>query len=1172
MAEKLTPQQQEAVNNRGGNLLVSAAAGSGKTKVLVDRLMGYLTDSAAPANMDEFLIITYTKAAAAELRGKIAAKLTERISQDPNNRHLQRQLQRLYLTQISTIHAFCADLLRQYAYRLDIPADFRVADESECRELRIQVMDALLDDAYGAEEADPDFLAFVDTQGLGRNDALVPDILQRVYDSARCHLNPDAWLDKCLSDVEGKTIADASQTPWGQYLVADLFSYLDQQTLAMRTCADRVGEIPELCKPAALLQDTVSQLRRLRESESWDEILQRKNIDFGRLTFPRKYDDPFLKEQIKAVREGCKKGLEKKLSAFADPSEQTLADLEQSAASVRGLVNLVKEFSGRYDALKRSYRILDFGDLEHKTLDLLLGKNRTGTTQIALEVGALFREIMVDEYQDSNVVQDAIFSALSQKKDNLFMVGDVKQSIYQFRLADPGIFLSKYEEYAPAEKAEVHQGRKVLLSSNFRSSAGVISAVNHVFRECMSKQVGGLVYGEEEALHEGIRHVPLPEPEVELYGLPVREDTYCEEAAFVAERIASMLKEKRQVRDGEKLRTIEPEDIVILLRSPGSVGGYFLDALERKGIRSTTGGGVDLLQTQEVRTVRAILQIISNPRQDIYLAAALASPVFAFTADDLALLREKHRRCSLFEALRQIPTEKCTNFLTVLNDLRKHARRNTLTKTLQNILLETRVDSIYAAMQGGEVRKANLQAFFQLAVDYESRSGKGIEGFLEHLDVMEADGVIAPGEQTAPGCVTIMSIHKSKGLEFPVVFLCGLARRFNRENLRAPVLCDKQMGLGLSCVDTVNRVRYPTIAKRAIAVRAAADSLSEEMRVLYVAMTRAKDSLIMTYASKYLEAELRELVLRMDLCHRELLTSDVSCPGEWVLLSALRKTEAGAFFAPAGNPAHTETDSFPWKIAVSEAPVLEGSGVELEQQQFRDVLPAREAEALRESLRYTYPHQAATQAPSKQTATQRKGRFRDEEAAENAKSTEFSFRSWRKPSFAAADPQGTAYGNAMHAALQYIRYSECSSVENVEQEIRRLQQEGFLSEEQAAMVNKEHIARLFSTPLGRRLQTGGHVLREFKFSILDDGKNFHPDLEGEKILLQGVVDCALLEPEGITVIDFKTDHVTEETLPEKIQHYSPQVNAYADAMERIYEAPIIRKCLYFFQLNRFVDI
>ena len=1170
MAEKLTPQQREAVENRGGKLLVSAAAGSGKTKVLVDRLMGYLLDPVSPADLDQFLIITYTKAAASELRGKIAAKLTENMAQMPENKHLQKQMQRLYLTKISTVHSFCADILREYAYLLDLSADFRVADENECRQLRDAVMTRLLDSAYEHIGEDPDFQAFVDSQGLGRDDRLVPEILLKVYDSARCHLEPDGWLDGCIQNADVTGLTDAAQTLWGKYLMEDLFAYLDLQMDAMRRSADAAVCSDGMEKPAALLRDTVHQLEHLRSSLSWDEIVQRKEIDYGRMVISKKCPDQELAEQIKAVRAGCKKGLEKRLKSFADESAVVLADMEQSAAAVRGMVSLVRQFGQEYDRVKRSRRVLDFGDLEHRTLDLLLGKRRSNPTAAAAEIGNRFREIMVDEYQDSNAVQDKIFSALTQKRQNCFMVGDVKQSIYQFRLADPGIFLEKYAAFVPAELAQPGEGRKVLLSANFRSGGAVLKGVNDVFRTCMSPAVGGLYYGEEEQLREGVPHIPLGEPEVELYAIDVEESTYEEEAALVAGRIQELLNGNHYVRNGDQLRPIQPEDIAILLRSPGSVGSYFSNALATIGIRSTSGGGDDLLQTEEVATLRAFLQTISNPRQDIPLIAALLSPVFGFTADDLAVLRAGNRQCSVYDAVLASDSPKSVNFLRTLAALRREARLGTLAQLIEKIFLLTRMDSIYAAMSNGDVRRANLQTFYGLAADFEATSRRDLEQFLEHLDAMEEKGLIAAGEQTSAGAVTIMSIHKSKGLEFPVVFVSCLSREFNRESTRAQVLCDQTLGLGLSAVDARNRVRYPTVAKRAIVVKTLADSLSEEMRVLYVALTRARDRLIMTYASQTLEKDIAELALRMNQGNMELLVRDVVCPGEWVLMSALRRTEAGQLFALGGRPMETTPGDPAWGIHVAAAPKLGAAGIQHEC--VETAFPAEMLAELQQGLSFRYPYHAATAAPSKQTATQRKGRDKDAEAAENAVESKIVKRNWRKPSFRDSSVAGKDFGNATHAVMQYISFDACTGESAVAQEVKRLVSDGFITAKQGEMVDCRKIAAFFATDIGKKLRGSNDVLREFKFSILDDGQNFDPSLENEKILLQGVVDCALIEPDGITIIDFKTDFVTEESLPIKAAHYRPQVEAYADAMSRIYQRPVKDALLYFFHMERFVSL
>jgi ATP-dependent helicase/nuclease subunit A len=404
-----------------------------------------------------------------------------------------------------------------------------------------------------------------------------------------------------------------------------------------------------------------------------------------------------------------------------------------------------------------------------------------------------------------------------------------------------------------------------------------------------------------------------------------------------------------------------------------------------------------------------------------------------------------------------------------------------------------------------------------------------------------------------------------------VVFVAALSREFNRESTRAQVLCDQDLGLGLSAVDEKNRVRYPTIAKKAIAVKIAADSLSEEMRVLYVALTRAKDRLIMTYSSKSLESDLKDLALRMDMGNRELLTRDVVCPGEWVLMAALRRTEAGELFNLGGYPIHIKPGVPSWKIRVmADTPATTSVGLPEEMEAM--TLPYEELASIEKGLAFRYAHTAATKAPSKQTATQRKGRDKDAEAAENAQEPVVIHRKWRKAAFEKSSADGVDTGNATHAVMQYIRYAACGDLQGVQEEITRLVNQRFITDEQAQLINAQAIADFFATDLGQKLRSNPDVLREFKFSILDDGENFDPSLKGEKILLQGVVDCALLEADGITVVDFKTDKVTESTLQERATQYRPQVLAYADALHRIYQKPIKQTFLYFFHMGKFVLI
>ena len=501
--------------------------------------------------------------------------------------------------------------------------------------------------------------------------------------------------------------------------------------------------------------------------------------------------------------------------------------------------------------------------------------------------------------------------------------------------------------------------------------------------------------------------------------------------------------------------------------------------------------------------------------------------------------------------------------------LRREARMCTIAQLIEKIFILTRMDSMYAAMDGGGARQSNLHTFYTLACDFEATARRDLEQFLEHLTAMEEKGLIVAGEQSAAGAVTLMSIHKSKGLEFPVVFVCGLSREFNRESARAHVLCDQNLGLGLSFVDTKNRVRYPTVAKRAITVKTVADSLSEELRVLYVALTRARDRLIMTYASQTLEKDLTEIVSRMDMSNSELLTADVVCPGEWVLMTALRRTEAGELFNLGGKPNQTTLGDPVWKIGVACAPNVAAEAQESVAESAE--MPDGILEKLHESLAFAYPYPEATVSPSKQTATGRKGRHKDAEAAEDAPEVETPHISWRKP-WEARPAVGKEIGNAVHTLMQHIRFEACVDDNGVRKELERLVADGYLTQEQGSLINIKKIAAFFASKLGQQLRSAGTVIREFKFSILDDGVRYNPALVGERVLLQGVVDCALIEDDGITVIDFKTDYVTEETIADRAQHYAPQVETYAQALERIYEKPVKEAVLYFFHLNRAVNV
>ncbi len=1172
-SEKLTPAQKAATENRGGPLLVSAAAGSGKTKVLVDRLMTYLLDSQNPSNIDDFLIITYTKAAASELRGKIAAKLMEILAEDPDNRHLRHQLQRLYLAKISTVHSFCSDVLREYAFYLELPGDMRVADEVEAAELRQAAMERTLEEAYKGIGDNEELQTFVDTQGFGRDDRAVPVIIEKVYNSAQCHAQPEVWLRSCLSQGNTQGLTDASQTIWGKFILDRLHSFLDSQMGIYRHLIAIVQNYEDLAsKYCPCLEDDLYQLEKLRDCHTWEACRENYIGGLVRLATVRNPSDPDLVEQVKALREALKKGLARYQKPFETPTEQIFRDLEQANLANEGLCALVLEFTKAYEEEKKRHRVLDFGDLEHLTLRLLLGKNLTGPTKAAHEIGSRFREVMVDEYQDTNEVQDRIFRTLTHREGNLFMVGDVKQSIYRFRLADPGIFLEKYRSYKPYTAAQPGEGRKILLSENFRSGEAVLAAANHVFTTAMCPEVGGLYYGAEEALKAGIPHEPLPQSAVELHCIELTggASKYETEARFVARRIRELLDSQTLIPGSDGFRPVTPDDIVILLRSPGTAGVCYREALENLGIPVATDAGSSILETGEISILRSLLEVLDNPLQDIPLQSVLLSPVFDFSADRLGQLRAMHRWGSLYDGLEHAQkqgAEDAEQFLTILQELRRTAQAETLTRLLEKIYKLTHMESIFATMPGGEQRRRNLRFFYETAAAYEQGGRRDLSEFLEHLTRMESRGLRAEEGASASGAVSIVSIHKSKGLEYPVVFLSNLSGKFNQEDLKSSVLADPVLGIGSSAVNQENRSRYPTLAKAAVSQRIKDENISEELRVLYVAMTRAKDMLIMTYADKYLHSHLTALRCRLMPESNYALAQEAGCLGDWVLMAALLRSESSELFQQVGRPADTIIDGYPWQVCFHSLAPEEACPTatrDVPSPESPRLPPEKELGAV---LTFSYPHAPSTLAPSKVTATQLKGRELDREAADGAfRQPPAPARYFRKPSFAEITPlSGREIGTATHLAMQFIRYEECGSAQSIAKELTRLASEEYLTQRQLEAVNRQWIEEFFATALGQKLQKGENILREFKFSVLEDGSILDGDLAGEKLLLQGVVDCCIMEEDGLTVLDFKTDNVRPGQEEAKAAHYAPQVRVYGKALSRIWEKPVKKLLLYFFR-------
>ncbi len=1177
----LTPAQQAVVENSGGALLVSAAAGSGKTRVLVDRVLRLVCDEERPANVDDFLIITYTKAAAAELRGKIAQELAKRLARDPENRHLQRQTTRLAMAQISTVHAFCAAILREYCHILDLPADFRVAEEQESAALRQQALDGVLNECYEQCLDSADFRALIDQLGYGRDDRRLGDILLRVYDAARCRVDPQAWMARCEAASAGDA-AGAEETVWGAYLIAEYRGVLQSAQRALARALEQMQYDAVLAeKYAPTFTQNLESVAAQLELSTWDELAAQPAMDFGRLPQARNVEDAALKERVQASRKACLESIRKAQSWFYAPSETVLRDLESSCAATRGLMDVLRRFDARYTQEKRRRKLLDFSDLEHESIRLLTQRGTTLPTAAAREIAARYRQILVDEYQDSNAVQERIFEAVSQNGENRFMVGDVKQSIYRFRLADPGIFLEKYNSYVNYQDAAPGQPRKILLSDNFRSRQQIVDCVNDVFSLVMCREAGELDYTEQEALRCARAFPDTPQPKIELHCIDLKNaaplddespQKNAQEAEFVAARIERLLAEKTPITDGAGTRPVTPDDIVILLRSPGNVAHLYSAALARRHIPCVCDRSGDVLQTTEVEVLCALLRVVDNPHQDIPLVTALGSAVFAFSPDELALPRTRSRKGDYFDALRACAgeSEKYRHFLAWLAELRTLAGRATLRELVDAILRTTQLESVFAALPDGLQRVQNLAALRAYVDRYEEISDGGLSGLNASLQQMRERGTALPplGGETSSGAVRIMSIHRSKGLEFPVVFLADLSREFNLKDTTQAVLVDEELLIGMNVVDTAQRSYYPSAARMAIARHMTQQAVSEELRVLYVAMTRAQEMLIMSCCSGKFQSILKKCAESLSVPLRPEVSAAARRPIDWILLAVLCRTEAGELFSLCGASECSSVREDPWVIRLYRPDRLVRPGKPVD-----DSTPQPE-QVTAEYLPPEYAHTSVAGVPSKLTATSLKGRLPDAEAAERAAQTDSVSRpDWRKPEFLqrGAPLTGRERGSATHLFMQYVRYEACRDEAGVRAELERLVRERFLTPQQAEAVEPSRIARLFESALGRRILQAEELHREFKFSLLMDAAAYFPQAAGEQVMLQGVVDCFWIERGELVIVDFKTDRLRDGAQARALE-YAPQVHAYAQALARIWQRPVLECILYFFDTGEAVSL
>ena len=1173
MSEKvtLTPQQAAAVDNRGGALLVSAAAGSGKTKVLVERLIKRVIEEGE--DIDSFLVITFTNAAAAELRGKIIDAITEKIAEDPGNIRLHRQFERCYRAKISTIHSFCSEVIRQNAHAVDVSPDFTVIDETQTAMIKNRALDDVLERRYSDMEEGGSFALLADMVATGRSDRDLVKLVLNLYDKMQMNIDPVKWVrqQKDMLFMEGVT--DAADTIWGKELINACLEASEYWLERLGSVLDGMeGDDLITKRYGGSMQATYRSIEAFKAAlcGKWDDIREVSKIDFPKVSGVTGYED------VKNARRRCREEFDKIGAYFDCSSDELISDMRAIAPVMAELLDIALEFGETYGAEKRRRGVIDFSDQEHFALKILTNEDGS-KSEIGRATADSFTEILVDEYQDINPIQEALFNAVSKDGNNIFMVGDVKQSIYRFRLADPGIFIKKYLSMKEASAASEGEERKIVLSTNFRSRAGVLAAVNYIFENIMSRSLGEIDYDEAEHLYPGLSYPENGEGEMEIVlvntkieadpmeDIPAKTEI---EADAVAEKILH-LKNTMQLSDGKGgLRAAEWGDFTILLRAVKGKAGVYAESLEKHGIPVSMEQSEDFFQSVEIVSMLSLLTVVDNPRQDIPLISTLRSFMFGFSADELAEIRVCDRDGDFYDALiKASETSKhAAGFLEILNSFRKKASEVTADELIWDIYMKTGAIAIAGAMADGESRQANLMALLELARNFESDGYKGLFGFISYLREAEKNDKGVPVSATRSGsAVSIASIHKSKGLEYPVVILADTAKQFYKQDIYEKLLIHEELGLGPKITDVKRKIRYPSLSRMAASRRINSELLSEEMRILYVAMTRAREKLVVFASFDNVEKRLSKLAENLSLpLSPRVLENSVSL-ADWIIMASLMRKECRDALG-LETSCTAPNDGFLWSVSIIDRKMADDK--RKWENPLTEEKPGTDEGAVAElktKLGFKYTHSVSQTVPSKITATELKGSWLDFDAEDAVQITHDAGGVMSRPDFNRKNKPltGAERGTALHIVMQFIDYAKCTSLEGIEGEIERLRENRMITDKQAQSVDPEKILRLFESDLGRSILESEMQKRELKFSVLIPANRIYDADDGDEILLQGVIDC-LFGGEKLTIIDYKTDYVTSKTIKERTEFYRGQLNAYRLAVREMLGSEVERAGLYFF--------
>ena len=1224
-----TDDQRKVIELRDRNILVSAAAGSGKTAVLVERIIKIITDKEHPVDIDRLLIVTFTNAAAAEMRERIGNALENALKEQPDDEHLQRQLSLLHNAQITTIDSFCLYVIRNHFHEIDLEPNFRIGDEGELKLLKEDVLAKVLLKNY--EESAPEFLAFVDGYASGRNDAALSGMILQLYEFSRSYPWPKKWL---LAAAENYGIEDETSLENAAFMQS-LFQNLKRVSEDLVALSGRAYKLtqeddgPDMYAKA--LESDLKKYKEIAASESFASFYQSyRNLSYDRLASSRGFDGKEEKlELVKKLREMGKDAVKKINRQYFFTSPEIMAEqMKKTAPFAVELVRLTLEFDEAFTAEKRRKNLVDFHDLEHFALNIFVDEETGKVKKTAEEFRDNFKEIMIDEYQDSNEVQETILRAISREERgeyNLFMVGDVKQSIYRFRLARPELFMEKYDTYSLTDA----KMQRIDLHKNFRSRNEVLDFSNDIFFRIMKRDLGNVEYDADAALYPGASYkeetdmftpeILLADGDDELLEDAAADDKKLLEARMIAKRIKELMG-TQMVTDkatGE-LRHVKYSDMVILLRSLSGYADRFAAVLNDAGIPAHTVSATGYFSTVEVQTVLSMLRILDNPRQDIPLTAVLRSPIAGLSDEELAKLRLKDNDVRFYECvleecerlkqeaeedpgqIRDDSEEKLYRFYATYEKLRQLVPDTPIHELIELLLKETGYGDYAAAMPAGDRRHANLLMLVEKAIAYENTSYRGLFHFVRYIDELQKYDVDF-GEADLIGenenVVRIMSIHKSKGLEFPVVFVAGMGKNFNRQDTRSRLVLHPELGIGLDYMDGKRRVKSVTIAKRAIAKQIDMENLGEELRVLYVALTRAKEKLILTGSLKKAE---------------ETLSYVRAFPEE--LLSYLGRESAAGYLDWILPAVFSYKDKYQIRLMRAAELVQEELETQIKDDWNRSACMKKAARADVEKVRQfserfhrRYAYECDVQRKNKYSVSELKHRAM-REAFEKEEETVPVFKSEEVvpyvPAFAREIKQnsedvnlGALRGTAMHRIMECYRFS--SDVSAKEQIAEMLEKEQ-ITPEMHELIRIPQVTYFVNSNVGKRMgaaEQSGKLYREKPFVMgFTDGqleefgfaenevKKENAAVAVEKIseeltMIQGIIDVFWIEEDGIVLLDYKTDRVdTEKELSER---YAAQLKLYEEALNRVYEnetdaagnpLKVKEKLLYSFRLGKVIPV